>query len=111
MTLIVPTTPEPARRPAARRRTPPMRKASVVQPSGAALNRRALRSELIALYSQYEADIRCANRIEAENVHLADEADNARRNARRRMSLIAQLLDSEYPGWDADARMAQQAEP
>ena len=107
MTLIVPTTPEPARRPTARRRTPAVRKGPVVQPGATTLNRRALRSELMALYSQYEADIRCANRIEAENVHLADEADNAR----RRMNLIAQLLDSEYPGWDTEARATQQAEP
>lgn len=106
MTPIVPQVAEATPRRTARRRAVPIRTA-VVQPpaheSGAALNRRTLQAELLALYDQYRDDVRCADSIETDQIHLADEAADARRDARRRMSLIAELLDSEFPGWEDSA--------
>jgi hypothetical protein len=111
MIPTVTTTTTKPRRTVAKRPAASIRTRGAAPPSAPALNRRALRSELLALYGQYEADIRCANRIEAEHLHLAGEADDARRDARRRMNLIAQLLDSEYPGWDAELARTPRAEP
>ncbi len=102
--LTIPTDEAPRR--TTRRRTVPARQSApaAVVASVPVLNRRTLRCELMALYDQYEADIRCANRIEVESALLADEAADARRDARRRMGLIAELLDSEFPGWESEAR-------
>lgn len=57
------------------------------------LDREALQRELIALYQQYRGDAESAQAVIAE-------ATKTLETARRRMGLVRELLDAEFPDWD-----------
>ena len=64
-------------------------------------DRNALRSQLVALYHQYESDVESAEAIRKEYEQLIQEAKRERRAALARITKLRQLLDDEFPGWES----------
>ena len=68
-------------------------------------DRNALRSQLVALYQQYESDVENAEAIQKEYEQLIQEAKRERRAAMSRIHKLRQLLDDEFPDWQTPMLM------
>lgn len=64
-------------------------------------DRSMLRSQLVALYRQYESDVENAAAIQQEYEQLIRDAKRERRAALLRIGKLRQLLDDEFPGWES----------
>ena len=65
-----------------------------------------LRSELTALYRDYEEEVVRATILIAEYEEILRDACKQARAARKRSRKIKSVLDAEFPGWDGGLRIA-----
>jgi hypothetical protein len=61
-----------------------------------------LRAQLLALYRQCEDEVACADELRADYERRIRQADELRRTAEHRMTVVRAMLDLEFPDWRPD---------